>query len=278
MFIGGKHMDNIPIHIFSKLFGITSSKLRYWDDMGVFSPAGRHPETNYRYYSIAQLHALNFVYTLRALEIPLNIILNLKKERSPEIVLEILEKQERSLNLQIGYLNKQQSIIHARSELIRQGIKADETLIYILSREEKSIKIWPKNEYKDGDSYIKSLASKFKVAAEYHINLSFPIGGLFVNFDTFTKNPRLPCHFFSDDPFGLHKLKAGDYLTGFTRGCYDDINDLPHRLANYAGKNSLTLTGPVFIEYLFDELCTDDPKHFLARCSVAIEKKQQFSR
>ena len=264
-------MDYLPIKSFSKISGIESSTLRYWDDYGIFPPLGRHPDTNYRYYSISQLLSLNFITTLSVLEIPLKTIAELKEGRNPDSFLELLEKVEKQMDIEMNDLHQKYSIIHAIRELINLGIKADEQLIYVSPKDEKPIIIWPKNEYSDDcDSFIEPLAAKVAIASDYHINLSFPVGGIYESLDTFAKSPRKPCHFFSIDPHGHDKINAGDYLIGFCRGDYGEVGDLPIRLKTYAEENSLQLSGPVYIEYLFDELCTLNPGEYLAQCFIAV--------
>jgi DNA-binding transcriptional MerR regulator len=93
-------MSNIiSIQEFSKLSGIEASTLRYWDELGLFSPLERNPENNYRYYSTAQLLALNFVTVLSDLAIPLKTIAQLRKDRDPEKLMDLLERQEKDNNI-----------------------------------------------------------------------------------------------------------------------------------------------------------------------------------
>jgi len=118
-------IDTLSIHEFSKTSGVESSTLRYWDEIGIFSPIMRNPENNYRHYSPEQLLALNFVTTLSELEIPLKTIAELRKERDPENFLELLEKQEKQMDMEMRRLRTRYSIIHARRELINMGMKVD---------------------------------------------------------------------------------------------------------------------------------------------------------
>lgn len=266
---------NISIHNFSKLSGVESSTLRYWDEMGVFSPLERNPVTNYRYYSAAQLHTLNCVTVLSELEVPLKTIAELKEERNPDSLLKVLEKQEKQMDLEMRNLHQRYSIIHARRELINKGMKANENSVFVMRREEKAITIWPENEYDDGDSFIEPLAAIVATAAEHRLNLSFPVGGFFKNAESFFEAPGRPHHFFSIDPLGKQTLKKGDYLIGYSRGYYGRVNDLPERMKAYANENSLTFAGPVYIEYLIDELCTPNPDQYLAQCSISVVKSKK---
>ena len=104
--------DLLTIRDFSKLTGVEASTLRYWDEIGLFSPLKRNPENNYRYYSLAQVPALNFITTLSELEIPLKTIAELRKERDPEKLLSLLEKKEIQMDMELRALRQRSSIIH----------------------------------------------------------------------------------------------------------------------------------------------------------------------
>ena len=265
----------ISIQEFSKLSGIEASTLRYWDELGLFSPLERNPETNYRYYSTAQLLALNFVTVLSELAIPLKTIAKLRKDRNPEKLLALLEKQEIKMDMEMQSLRLRYSIIHARREMINMSSNADENSISMVHMEEKPMILWPRNEYNEGDTFIEALATYVAQTSEYHINLSFPVGGYFDDMDSFVKSPNRPDHFVSIDPIGTHTRNAGDYLVGYVRGNYSELGDLPERMAEYVKRKSLNISGPVYVLYLLEEISTGDPSQYLAQCTVEVTKKRK---
>ena len=267
--------DYLSIQEFSKLSGIESSTLRYWDEIGLFSPLMRNPDNNYRYYSTVQLLALNFVTTLSDLEVPLKTIASLREDRDSENLLDLLEKQEKQMDMEMRSLRQRYSIIHARRELINLGAKVDQSSIMVCPIEDITMYLWPRNEYADGDTFIEPLARHVALIDQYRINLSFPVGGYYDDIDSFAKDPGRPDHFVSIDPVGTHTQKAGDYLIGYSRGYYGDLGDLPERMIAYANENSIRVAGPVYIVYLYDEFCKKDPSQYLAQCSVAVAKKRR---
>ena len=267
--------DYLSIQEFSKISGVEASTLRYWDEIGLFCPTIRNPENNYRYYSPAQLIALNFVTSLSDLEIPLKTIATLREERNPENLLELLEKQEKLMDMQMRNLRQRYSIIHARRELINLGSKVDESEISTTFKEATDMFLWPRNEYREGDTFLEPLANLVAQTGDYHINLSFPVGGYHDSLEGFLEAPGKPNHFISIDPVGIHTQKAGDYLVGYARGYYGDFGDLPERMMDYVNKNSIATNGPVYTIYLYDEFSTKDPSQYLAQSSVAIGKKRR---
>ncbi|MCL2163479.1 MAG: MerR family transcriptional regulator [Oscillospiraceae bacterium] len=255
---------------FSEISGVEQSTLRYWNEIGIFSPMKRNEENNYRCYALPQLLALNFVTTLSNLGIPLKTIAKLRAERNSEEILKVLEKRERELDAELRTLRLRSSIIHARQELIREGLRVDETQISVVHEDEKALVLWPRNEYQEGDTFIEPLAAFINRSEEHYVNLSFPVGGYWDNLDSFIKEPARPDRFFSVDPFGLHCRIEGDYLTGYARGYYGEMDDLPERMASYAKEHSLTTIGPAYTFYLHEEVCTSDYSKYLAQTCVAV--------
>ena len=266
--------DLYSIHEFSKLSCVDATTLRYWDEIGVFSPIKRNPENNYRNYSLVQLLALNFVSTLSDLGIPLKTIAKLREERNSEDLLKVLDRRERELHMELRTIRLRSSIIHARQQLIQYGLKVDEKQVSVEQIEEMDLVLWPRNEYKEGDTFIEPLAAFVNKAADYHINLGFPVGGYWDSFESYANAPDRPDHFISLDPVGTHKVKEGDYLVGFARGYYGDMGDLPERMASYAKENSVNVYGPVYTLYLQEEISTDDPSQYLGQSFIAVSKQR----
>jgi effector-binding domain-containing protein len=154
-------------------------------------------------------------------------------------------------------------------------MRVDESSISVMPLEERAMILWPRNEYKEGDSFLEPLSAHIADTAERHINLSFPVAGRHDNMESFMRASGRPDNFISIDPIGTYMRKAGNYLVGFARGNYGDIGDLPERMAAYALENSIALTGPVYTMYLHEEICTVDPAQYLAKCSVAVGKKRK---
>ncbi|MCL2111056.1 MAG: MerR family DNA-binding transcriptional regulator [Clostridiales bacterium] len=283
---------------FAEVTGIDAATLRFYDKIGLFSPAIRDPENNYRYYCITQILTLNFISVLSDLNIPLKTLVGLRDDRTPFELLRLLEKQEKQLDIELQALRARYSIIHARRELINygtivakgfeavdgvrvvsdekpgNGISVDENTVQILHRDDKEYTLWPRNEYAEGDNFIKPLAAICHEAEMRHINLSFPVGGYYESMDLFSSAPDQPQHFFSVDPTGKDIRKEGQYLIGFARGSYGDVGDMPVRMEAYAKENSLEFHGPVWLMYMFDEVCTSDSSLYLSQACVAVKKRK----
>ena len=277
--------DLLTVNEFSQLSGIEKTTLRYYDEIGLFSPAKRNSENNYRYYSPEQLIALNFITVFSELNIPLKTISAVEKERTPETVFEFLKQQEKQMDMEMKRLRERYSIIHTRSELIWHGLQLKQQLngndevgkeasigICVSPIDEYAYILGPPTSFGEDESFVGPFARFCQQAEELRINLSFPIGGYHATPESFFGSPSKPDHFFSMDPTGNRKVSAGKYLKGFVRGFYGELGDVPMRMAAYARENGLTLSGPVYTVYLHDEICVNDPSQYLTQVFVAVSQ------
>ena len=286
--------DFLSIKEFSQLSGIEQTTLRYWDDIGLFSPARRDPENNYRYYTPEQIIAVNFITVLSELNIPLKTIGEIEKNRTPDKILSLIEHQEELLDMEMRSIRERSSIIHQRHELISMGMRLkngfrivdgvridtdrdagegswlDKNEIAVLQRTEKKFLLGPRNEWTPGEPFFKYFVDFCKMADDLRINLNYPVGGYHVDFESFEKAPGEPDHFFSLDPTGNKKWKEGKYLTGFCEGYYGRLGDLAERMRVYIKENKLRVEGPVYTLYLLDEVCMTDPDEYLSLICVAV--------
>ena len=293
----------LSIKEFSEFSGIEITTLRYWDDIGLFSPAKRNPENNYRYYSPEQVIAVNFITVLSSLNIPLKKIGEIKDRRTPAAIVRLIEQQEKLLDTEMSSLRDRFSIIHTRREMINYGIQAlkgfktvngikmeddysaedgtevDITKISVLWEEEACFVLGPRNEWTEGEGFFGPFMHFCKQAENLRINLNYPIAAILDTWDRFMEAPGEPQHFISMDPHGNRRRPAGNYLTGFSRGYYGQFGDLHNRMAEYIRENSLTVFGPVYTTFLLDEISVKDPSQYLAHACVqcAPQKRKRIS-
>ena len=263
--------EYLSIKEFSHYSRIEQSTLRYWDDIGLFPPAMRGENNNYRYYSPQQIVGVNFISVLSDLDISLQKIKGIKKGRNPEKILELIAAHERLLDAELAKLSEKYAIMHARKSLINEGVKAGKNPdILVMHKEEMSYRKGPRNYFDNDGDFYESFMNYYQYAQEFQINLGFPVGGFHESIDSFILSPNNPDYFFSYDPAGNIVSPAGEYLVGLKRGFYGESDDLSERMLDYIREHDLQAKGPVFTLCLLDELCTDDPSQLLSQVLVAI--------
>lgn len=263
--------DFLSIKEFSRLSGIETTTLRYWDEIGLFSPERRDPKNDYRYYSPWQIIAVNFVTVLRNLGIPLRKISEVESTRSPESIMDLIEQQEYLLDKEMRKLQDAYSVIHTRRELIKRGQRTDISEIGVIKLPSRALILGPPNDsFAGSKSFYKPFVNFCDHADDLRVNLDYPIGGYHQTMDSFLASPSEPERFFSLDPNGNNELEAGEYLVAYALGYYGEFGDLPERLAAYIQEHELEATGPVYVIYLHDEISAKDPVSYLSQVSVKV--------
>jgi DNA-binding transcriptional MerR regulator len=261
----------VSIKEFSDFTGVKQSVLRYYDETNLFHPIARG-ENNYRYYSLPQIQTIKLIETLRGLKVPLKQIEEIMDSRDPESMISLLTQYEVRLNAELRNLQQSFSIIHTLRSLMQSDLPKDENLISIKHREDTHITLGPLTDFLPDEEYHRPYSNFYRAARDLGVNPSYPIGGYFDTFDEFMANPRRPKRFFSLDPDGLDISPAGDYLVGYTRGGYGETNDLPERLEAYIKEHDITPVGPIYHVFPLNEISVKDPKNYLLRISIRVER------
>jgi DNA-binding transcriptional MerR regulator len=259
----------LSIKDFSKLTGIQQSALRYYDKIGLFSPAARG-DNNYRFYTPVQLFMLKFINVLAELGIPLTKIKDLIDKRTPENVIDLLGHHVMKLDSQMHRLRISYSIIHAFRNNIQKGLLANKDEIRVEELDEFRMVHGPVNDFKGNDTFYQPFLDFCHSAEKNRINLHYPVGAYHYNMDTFLTAPGEPNKFFSLDPFGDAVCPAGTYLVGYARGYYGNLGDIAQRMSAYAEGHRLTFKGAVYVMYLFDEISMASQSDYLARAIVGV--------
>ena len=262
----------LTIKAFSEISGIEQTTLRYWEAIGLFRPACRNPDNNYRYYSPDQIILVNFFKALSCLGISLKVIASISQQRTPEAIFKLLDQQEAALDMNMSRLHESDSTLHTLRNVVKQsmGIQ-DAKHISVQALEAMPITLGSRNENGEGLNYYHNFIRYCQYAKENHINLNNPIGGYYESLECFLSAPSSPTRFFSVNPHGDDGRAAGKYLVGYSKGYYGQLSDAAQRLGDFAAHQGLNANGPVYVLYLRNEICATEPSDFLAQICVALE-------
>ena len=259
----------LTVHQFSEMTGVPDSTLRYYDRLGLLSPVVRG-RNQYRYYLPHQVSAVNFITILTELGVPLAQVLDLKKNRTPEHVLEILMERERELDLELKKLQSTYALIHIfqKNIMVGEHVNIDEINLSVIK--EAPIIIGKKNDWEKEPSFHSHFAAFCRFISKERHNLHYPVGGLFDSFERFEQNEAKPDYFFSVDPNGEDKMDAGKYVTGYAKGSFTKLVSISEKIKNYAKSENLHLSGKVYVTYLLDEVTQKDESEYLAQIQARV--------
>lgn len=107
--------DLFQIGEVAKLFHLSVSSLRHYEEKGILIPEVIDPNSGYRYYSTRQFEVLNTIRYLRALDLPLDQIADFVSDRDLDRIEEKLRRQK-------------ETVIARQKELARIECKIDNRL------------------------------------------------------------------------------------------------------------------------------------------------------
>jgi DNA-binding transcriptional MerR regulator len=264
----------LSIREFSELTDFSLTKLRHYDDVELFQPVFR-ADNGYRYYSALQSITINCINVMKSVQLPIKKINDIMKKRTPEKILDFLSKHEVELNAELFKLQQAYAIIHTYVTLIQEGLQADEQKIACRRMEATPIEIGPRNDF-SGKRFNDSFFAFLQEMRKRRVDSAYPAGACYTSMDSLRENPGRPEYFFAHTPAGRDLKEKGDYLVGYARGYYGDLGDLPQRLEAYAKAHGMVFNGPVYEDYLHNELTEENPDRYLIR--VAAKVRHQKSR
>ena len=103
-----------PIGEVSRLFHISVSSLRHYENIGLLTPEYISPDSGYRYYGPEQFEILNTIRYLRALDMPLSEIEDFLKNKEISRIEEKLRQQKQTV------LKKQQELKRIEQKIDRR--------------------------------------------------------------------------------------------------------------------------------------------------------------
>jgi DNA-binding transcriptional MerR regulator len=265
------HSTMLSIKEFADFTEISESTLRYYDKIGLLSPSYRG-ENRYRYYLPNQLITVNFIKVLIKLGVPLTVIKDMHKDRTPEAILTLLAQQESKLDKRLFELQTAYSIIHTYRDNIQTGLLAHEKKCTVQELDAAHIILGPPTDFADTKAFYKPFMDFCSSAGTFNIDLNYPIGACHKDMNVFSKAPGQPDKFFSLDPRGRDRRNAGRYLVTYHRGYYGEFEGVPQRMLAHARANALAFSGPVFVIYVLDEISIVEHSRYLSQIMVGVAR------
>ena len=104
--------NSYKIKEISRLYGLCSDTLRYYEEQGLLSP--KRGENRYRMFGVQDIGKLNVIRSLRELDIPLERIREYIHNRDIDSTLRLLDEEETLILSQIERLREKYEDINAR--------------------------------------------------------------------------------------------------------------------------------------------------------------------
>jgi len=257
----------------SKLYGVSSDILRYYNKIGLVKPdfVG---ENGYRYYSKKQIWKLNSIRNLRNLGVGLEDIKAFLYERNTKNAEEMLEFQLNVISEKINKLEELREEINNKIENINffKGFKDFEkpVLKYIPERKILKSKGILKKDW-EIDFEIKILNKKTTYKDD--ILLTNNEVGAFISKDNFYKKEyqTFSGTFIINEEKG-EKLDEGYYLSLIFKGSYENSPKYYKILKDYILENNYKVIGEILEIYHIEVHITENEDEYITEIQIPVEE------
>lgn len=258
---------------FAALMHVTKETLFHYDRIGLFSPEIKS-ENGYRLYNIMQADRMNTILVLREMDVPLAQIKDFLERQEPERLLQLFEQEEVLIQEQIRKLKDRQQWMKRQREKIRIAKTADFSSIYRKQRP----KLYYRKGNVEGDTAQEFTRAIHSLIAEYeeeNNSICYEIGYFqdmrnireqkyqnYTNVLILTENR----------PKGkkAEALEAGEYLTAYHAGHWEEIGNAYRRLLEYADREGIRLADVSLERDLVDFMMAKEEKNYVTEINVRI--------
>ena len=265
----------------SRLYGIGVDSLRYYERIGALSP--RRGENNYRLYSLKDIYRLNIIRDLLTLGFSVKQIGEYLGRQNVESTLSMLEEEKEKIRQQRERLKQMERAIGERMEHLEKFRTVEAGRFACVScpercclqlnaeiRRDEEMDYAVKRLQKRHEDKIRSLGEREIGASVSVQDVENGIDNLFHSvFIILEEGPGK-----KENPDGLLILPAGEYLTVYYRGGYQQSPERIRELLAEAGRRRLAVEGDVPEWYPVDNRYTVDAGEFVTRLQVKVRPER----
>ncbi len=262
----------------SKLFHVSISILRHYDKIGLLCPEYTDSETGYRYYSTRQFECLNTIRYLRALDIPLDEISKVIKNRNTDDIANLLLRQRKEVikrknELEMierkidNRLKQLQDALSSEIGVIKEEIKGERRLALI------NKKLAPKN-YLDLEHSIREIEKTEKTPVTFLGKVGVGISENNLNEHRYKAYDMVFIILEEEDSFkgSTILLPAESCVTVRFRGGHENAPRYYEMLIKYIENNKYKISGFSKEITMIDYGLTDDVSKFVTEIQIPVEK------
>ena len=256
----------MQIKEFARLTGMKPENLRFYDQMGLLSPEVRG-ENGYRYYSRRQLNSAYLISDLRDLDVGLEEIKSYSRDRTPEKMLALFDRQEKLLQDEIERLRGIRDSMRLRRDMAKEALRHGERDVVLEKREREPIFLCP--EFPVGEDPDEGMTRAYDYADSVGIELSNPVGVVVTGEEG---KERIASYYFKTRRRHNAWKPEGLYARAYGRCDLLDSEIVYQELLAFMREQGLRPCGKAYGECLLDEMAVQDVKHYGVRLEVPVER------
>ncbi|NJI80800.1 MerR family transcriptional regulator [Clostridioides difficile] len=262
---------------FAKICGVNKKTLFHYDDIGLFSPELKK-ENGYRYYSYHQLSIFNIISSLKEIKMPLKEIKTYIDKRTPNLLIELLEKKTLDINNEIEKLNNIKALMESTISFTKKACNIDANTITLKEHEEEYL-VKTNLIYKEhfiGDDDENFLYECINFMDSYDLGDDGMIGSIIKGEDIMNRDFESYSYLFTKVNKDYKKYPTsikpkGLYVTAYHKGSYETINKTYEKLLEFFNQNNLYMGDFVYEEYLLYDISVRDSNEYLTQISAEVK-------
>lgn len=273
----------LSIGEFSKICGVSTKTLRYYDEFGLIKPDEINPENGYRFYSINQLKKMLFINRMKSYQFSLEeikTIIELEEDQLEEKLCSALNHKRKKIQEKIGTLEDTLKQINKDVLNIENGRSimsmVDDIEVQLVETQPMNIlyirKMMTSDDYAQGyGAYFSRLYER--IATENLTLLGMPI--------TFYHSPEynpagndtefaIPI---AEPVIGTREMPGGLCAKSVLKGSYSELTAVYTRLREWIEDEKYELEKSPYEVYMTDPNQTDVPEGMITEVYFPVKKK-----
>lgn len=258
----------------SKLYGLCTDTLRYYEEQGILTP--KRGPNNYRLFGVQDIGTLNVVRSLRELDIPLERIREYIHGRNIENTMSLLNEEEDLILQKIKRLNEQfEDISLRKKELLKDKETREGSFSVRFFEARPCFRLMEDVILENNiDFVLKKLERKFENNIHVigikgfgaQMKQSYVERGDYNHFQS--------VFFISDWDNHNADLPASLYASQFFWGEYERVAEVYPQFVARIEKEGYEIVGAPMELYHIDMNDTNDPAEYLTEIQIPVEEKQ----
>ncbi|MGI5989915.1 MAG: MerR family transcriptional regulator [Lachnospiraceae bacterium] len=260
----------------AKMFHISVSSLRHYENIGLVIPEKVDPDTGYRYYSSRQFELLNTIRYLRALDMPLSEIADFLQNRDIGRIQNKLLEQKKAVTQKEEELKRIERKIDNRLAMITDARNSVFDTVSLVTREpcrmiwvRESLKI---NGYFDMEAPIQELNRQLPEATVFLGKVGLSISQEHLTNAQFDSYDGIFLILDEEDRYDgkTTVLPKTQCVSVRFHGSHPEAPAQYNKLVKYIKKHQLVISGFSREITMIDYGLTSDPKQFVTEISIPV--------
>lgn len=258
---------------FAKVMKVTKHTLFHYDDIGLFCPE-IVTEQNYRYYSLDQMERFNTIMLLKDLGMSLEEIRDFLSDRSTEKFLDVFEKREQQIDIEIAKLKATKKWMKQRRRKLIEARELDYSVVEI-KHAPRRFYLFEYVEDTSSQAFNKKINELVTRYESYQTGNDYDIAYIqharYVGNNIYDAYDNIALLLEDKPPRGEYEtLPEGDYLTAYHIGHWQTIGEAYQRLFQYQEEHGL-ITDEEYLEYyVVDDFTAESMDNYVTEISVRV--------